>query len=524
MKFEGFVGPTYNLPSINVDCQRCINLIPEVIQSGTGKEGARFYYKSVEGLDPFATVGGGNIRMVHMDLSGQVLVVSGTSVYRIFETVGGVESVNVVKIGDIGLNDIDPAPQVDTTLQVRAVSGYNDDGSYWTIIVDGSWQNYYYTHDITGGTENFFAFKDFTPTPYEPVEYSQFVDYLDGYIVHLSPAQNKFYVSDLTNPLSVSALSFATSEANPDRSVSMLVVNRLLWIFNERSIEIYQNVGNVDFPLERVSGGFIEQGCLAPYSTAKIDQIAIWLGRSENGQGIVYAASGLNPERISTHAVEQAISRYANPDRAVAYTYNRGGHSFYVLNFDEATWCYDFSTGMWHERAFTNSDGDFERALPNNIVFRDSKNPLVSSQYYNTYIVGDYSRNEIYLMKEGVFWNGGLSTLTRMRIAPHISSSLKNVFHHSLEIDMQTGVGLDGGGLGSDPQIMMTYSNDGGHTWSNEAWTSLGTSIGGIGEFRKRVKWNRLGRARDRVYKISVSDPVDVVMIGAELEVEVGDY
>ena len=524
MKFEGFIGPTYNLSSVNVDCQRCINLIPEVIQSGTGKEGVRYYYKSAEGLQSAASVGGGPIRMVHMDLSGQIIVVSGTSVYRMLQTVGGVESINVVKIGDIGLNQLDPAPQVDETLQVKAVSGYNPDGSYWTIIVDGSWQNYYYTHDLTGSTESFFAFKDFTPTPFAPVEYSQFVDYLDGYIVHLSPAQNKFYISDLADPLTVDPLSFATSEANPDRSISMLVVNRLLWIFNERSIEIYQNVGNVDFPLERVPGGFIELGCLAPYSTAKIDRVAVWLGRSENGQGIVYAANGLSPERISTHAVEQAISRYANPDKAVAFTYSRDGHSFYVLNFEEATWCYDFSTGMWHERAFTNEDGDLERALPNNLVFRDSKNPLVSSQYYNTFFVGDYRTNQVYFLKEGYYWNGGLSTLMRMRISPHISASKKRVFHNSFEIDMQTGVGLDGGGLGSNPQIMMSYSNDGGHTWSNEAWTSLGQSIGGIGEFNKRVKWNRLGSARDRVYKVAVSDPVNVVMIEAELELEAGDY
>ena len=514
MKFEGFIGPTYLLNSVNVDCQRCVNLIPEIIQSGTGKEGSRVYYKSAEGLELVAEVGEGPIRLVHQDLSGQIIVVSGIEVYRIITTTLGVESIDIVKIGDIGDNEPDPAPQVDTTLQVKAVSGETG-GEYWTIIVDGSWQNYYYNHDITYGTEDFGTFASFG---YPPVLYSQFVDYLDGYIVHLVPAENRFYLSDINNVLTVDALSFATAEGNPDRSISMLVCDRLLWIFNERSIEIYANVGNVDFPLERISGGFIEIGCLAPYSVAKIATTPVWLGRNENGQGTIYAGRG---ERISTHAVEQAISSYANPERAVAYTYSRDGHSFYTINFAEGSWCYDFSTGMWHERAFKNEDGDYERHRANTLNFRGTINYLVESDYFNKYFVGDYETNKVYLLKQGHFWDDE-SPFGRMRIAPHISAGKKNVFHHSFELDMQVGVGLDGGGLGSDPQIMMTYSNDGGHTYSNEAWASLGQTVGAIGEYRKRVKWNRLGSARDRVYKVEVTDPVDVVMIDADLEIEVG--
>ena len=517
MKFTGFVGPTYQLNSVNVDCQRCVNLIPEIIESGTGKEAARVYYKSAEGLELVAEVGEGPIRLVHQDLSGQIIVVSGIEVYRIITTLAGVESIDIVKLGDIGENDPDPAPQVDTSLQVKAVSGAG--GSYglgyYTIIVDGSLRNYYYEHDITYGTEYFGSFASFG---FPSVAYSQFVDYLDGYIVHLVPAENRFYTSDINSVLTVDALSFATSEGNPDRSLSMLVCDRLLWIFNEKSTEIYQNVGNVDFPLERISGGFIEIGILAPYSAEKLGATPFWLGRDEKGQGTVFTGRG---QRISTHAVEQAISTYANPERAVAYTYSRDGHGFYVLNFEEASWCYDLATGLWHERAFTNNDGDLERHRANGLTFRGTINYLVESDYFNKYFVGDYASNKVYLLKQGVFQDDE-NPLTRMRISPHVSAEKKNVTHHSFEIDMQVGVGLDGGGQGSDPQIMMTFSDDGGNSFSNEAWTSLGTNIGGIGEYRTRVQWRRLGSSRDRVYKVAVTDPVDVVMIDAFLDLEVG--
>jgi len=97
-----------------------------------------------------------------------------------------------------------------------------------------------------------------------------------------------------------------------------------------------------------------------------------------------------------------------------------------------------------------------------------------------------------------------------------------NIFYKSLTLDMETGVGLDGDVYGSDPQMMLDFSNDGGHTWSNEAWASIGKKIGGIGEFKKRVIWRRLGMARDRVFRIRTTDPVSITLLSADIDYEVG--
>jgi hypothetical protein len=69
---------------------------------------------------------------------------------------------------------------------------------------------------------------------------------------------------------------------------------------------------------------------------------------------------------------------------------------------------------------------------------------------------------------------------------------------------------------GYDPQAMLRWSDDGGHTWSNEHWAGMGK----IGEYYKRVFWRRLGmtlKLRDRVYEVSGTDPVKVAIMGAEL-------
>jgi hypothetical protein len=63
---------------------------------------------------------------------------------------------------------------------------------------------------------------------------------------------------------------------------------------------------------------------------------------------------------------------------------------------------------------------------------------------------------------------------------------------------------------------MLRWSDDGGHTWSREHWSSMGQ----IGQYGHRTFWRRLGmtqKIRDRVYEVSGTDPVKITIMGAEL-------
>jgi hypothetical protein len=84
-------------------------------------------------------------------------------------------------------------------------------------------------------------------------------------------------------------------------------------------------------------------------------------------------------------------------------------------------------------------------------------------------------------------------------------------------VDFETGDGL-ATGQGSNPQVFLRYSKDGGHTWSAEIWRTLGA----IGKYLNRVYWNRLGRARDWVFELAGSDPVKIVIMNAGLNLKVG--
>ena len=107
--------------------------------------------------------------------------------------------------------------------------------------------------------------------------------------------------------------------------------------------------------------------------------------------------------------------------------------------------------------------------------------------------------------------------IVREAISPPIHAMRNNVSMVSFELDMESGIGLPYG-QGSDPQAMLSWSDDGGKTWSNEHWASIGK----IGEYLTRVKWNRLGMFRQRQIKVVISDPVPVVFISAFAEVKGG--
>jgi hypothetical protein len=273
---------------------------------------------------------------------------------------------------------------------------------------------------------------------------------------------------------------------------------------------------------------------------AKLDNGIFWLGADARGRGIVYRANGYTGVRVSTHAVEWHIQDYANMADAVAYTYQQDGHSFYVLNFPTAntTWVYDVATNAWHERAGFSA-GNFTRHRSN-----------CQMSFNNEIVVGDFENGNIYAFDLNVYADNGSiqKWLRSWRALPTGQNNFKRTAQHTLQLDCETGVGLNGlvtpeniylmtesddylvtevgnyliadqiaaATQGADPQVMLRWSDDGGHTWSNEHWASMGK----IGQYYRRVFWRKLGmtlKLRDRVYEVSGTDPVKIAVMGAEL-------
>jgi hypothetical protein len=334
------------------------------------------------------------------------------------------------------------------------------------------------------------------------------VDFIDGYFVFNKPGTQQFQITSLYGT-DIDALDFASAEGSPDLLISLIVDHRELWLFGQTSTEVFFNSGNPDFPLERIQGAFIEQGCAAKNSVAKMDNTVIWLTADERGQGTVQKAVGYTPQRISDHALEFAIQSYPNISDAVAYTYQQEGHSFYVLSFPSAnaTWAYDASTSLWSERAWRDPNtGDLKRHRSNCHMAFAGEN-----------IVGDWENGKLYVLDLDVYTDDGV-ILPAIRQCPHIAQGNAWQFFWKLWIDMQTGVGLVTG-QGSDPELILEWSDDGGQSFPN----LLKVKMGKIGERKARANFRRLGKSRDRVWRVTITDPVKRVFIDGQVEFTVGN-
>ena len=320
------------------------------------------------------------------------------------------------------------------------------------------------------------------------------VTYQDGYFIFNRAGTGQFFLSDLLST-EFDPLRFATAEGAPDDSVAVLSDHRELWVFGTHSIEVWYNSGDVDFPFERMQGAFIEKGCQAPHSADKLDNTVFWLG----DDGIVYRASGYQPMRISTHAIEARIGDN-NPD-AIAYTYIEEGHAFYVLTLPSKslTVVFDVSTGLWHERSH----------------YHWGRHHAACHVYaYGQHLIGDFQNGQICTMALNIHTDN-TDEIRRVAVSPPLHANRRRATMHRLELDMESGVGLVTG-QGDNPQAMLQWSDDGGKTWSNEYWAEIGK----IGNYLTRVAWNRLGMFRQRQYRVEISDPIPVAILGAYAEVE----
>jgi hypothetical protein len=240
---------------------------------------------------------------------------------------------------------------------------------------------------------------------------------------------------------------------------------------------------------------------------ARLGNSFAYLSRNIRGQAQIVQMNGYVPTRISTHAVENSLTNQT-VSNAIAWTYQLEGHEVYVISFPSInlTWCYDVASGMWHKWLYTNNLGLYERARGN-----------CCAQFQGLVLVGDYSNGKIYKLDMLNYTDDG-QHVRRLRRAPHLVADFQRGYFDELQIQFQPGVG-NSAGDGVNPQAMLRWSDDGGSTWSNEYWTSIGL----IGKYANRAIWRRLGWARDRVFEVSIADPVKAVIISANLKSTVGE-
>ncbi len=462
------VGQTYQMRSLPFDAQRTVNMYPVLDQ--LGKEVSALY--GTPGLTTFATCASGPIRQEFYSTNGRAFALSGNEFYEITST------------GAVTLRGT-----VTTFLSAATI----DENPFQLALCDGT-SLYIFTY-----ATNVFERVTSANLP-SPV---RAVTYIDGYFAANIGSSGRFYISAINNGLTWAALDFASAESSPDELIRCINAVGQLWLFGERTTEIWSNTGASAFPFARISGAKMETGILALHTAVALDNSVLWVGRDSIGAGIVYRAEGFSPQRISNNAIELILQRAPNPSELRAYTYQQDGHTFYVITGGglSTSLAYDLSTKQWHERAFMNDFGDYEPHLADCVMYAFSK-----------HLVGSRRDGKIYEMRLDVYSDDG-DEIVRERIYTHLSDEGKRLRFNQLELSMEVGVGLQTG-QGSNPLVSMCLSRDGGLTWTG--WVTR--EIGRVGQYLQKVVFNRLGIAEQITFRIRISDPVKIALTGSYLK------
>lgn len=408
------------------------------------------------GVRVLGASGTGPGRGLHV-MSGQLYAVSGTKLYRISESGAATE------IGDI-----------DGTGRVSMANN----GSQLAIITDTN-AGYIYT----AGALSAISDADFTTRK------PGVCGFVDNYLVLVDENSGRFFCSDLADFSAYDSLDFATAESNPDNLLTLATLNGLVVLVGTDSTEIWQNVGGSGFPFARVPNGTIGVGGAAKHGICRQANALFLLAADRTVRGL----DGNQWVPISHFGVNRALRDYARVDDCVAFPYTLDGHECVVFSFPSAakTWVYDVSTKEWHER-------EAYRFLGWDVSDAARCHDKVYVQRATTGAIG--------LLEASTYteWGGVLRPEWTYQ---NIYGGAQRLFHSRLELGIETGVGLTTG-QGSDPELTLEVSDDGGKTFQ----TGPTRSIGAQGQFRQRVHWDRLGSAYDRVYRVSLSDAVPLTL------------
>lgn len=452
-KFVQCVGPSYHLDDVKAGVQSAINCYPARL------EGDNWMMASAPGEYEIAALAD-EIRGSYV-AGSRWFVAAGSTLYEVTST-GGYTSRGslLTPSGFVGMSD--------NKTQLAIVDGSN-------LYIFTLASNVLTTITVAGwrGSDD--------------------VQEMDGFFIFVDPDTDQFYLSAIDNGSNLNALDFSSADTSPDNIVTHRVNHRQLWLFGDLSSEIWIDSGASAFPFVRYSSYTLDVGCVGKRAAINAADTIFWIGKTKRGSGTVYMASGNQPQRVSTIAVEQALRASTDISGASMWCYQIEGHEFIGINAPglKTTWVYDAAIQQWHER------GEWSAGWL----------PLRSRLYvaYAGYHFGGDAYGSLVRLDASLNTLNG-RFLVRERTWPHmVSPSMEPISYPGVEIACASGHGGN---------MTLQLSNDGGYTFGS----ALQRSLGAAGRWMQHVRWLGLGTAINRVFRLRCSDDVPFAIHNATVQ------
>lgn len=339
----------------------------------------------------------------------------------------------------------------------------------------------------------------------------KYVVFNDSFFI-CSTDTKRFIKSDANNGLSWFALDFGSAEEDPDDIVSPIIYKGELLIAGSETIQGFRNVGGAagaSFPYQ-ANGVIITKGVFAPLSLVEINNSFAFVGGGTNESPAVWLSNGGDPQKISTMAIDHYLSTLSDDEvsKTFSYAYAESGSYFLCISFPEKTYCWDATSNLWHERLSVIKDAagfvDPQRWRVNSLVAA-----------YGLVLVGDSQTGKIGSLS--LSYSKEYEELIRrdFTLLPLINGDLNPSAVSDIELLMDTG----NGNFEVSPKIRLSWSDDGGNNYSDEIVRDLGL----VGNYAKRVYWNRLGTFKTTRYiRFEYAEPFKFLVVVATIRARAG--
>lgn len=490
----------YTAQSLTANAQRCLNLYPEINPRDTRPNQPVTHYPRPGLTQLGAPTNPGAGRCLYPANNGDLYAVVDQSVYYIDP------NWTFTLLGTMLFDATTPVSMADNGTSA--------------IIVDGSGNGYEIVFPTATNPNRVFS-EIADPNFYG----SPRADFIDSFLVLSNPGTNQWYSTESDIIVPFNPLYIGVKTAWPDNILTVVTVEREVYLLGPKKSEVWYNAGGVPFPFNILPGNIIEQGCAATYSAAKMDTNVYWLSQTPEGDRMVMRANSQNvAQRISNHAIEAEWRTYARIDDAIGTTYQISGHSFYSLTFPTAdkTWVFDEATQQWHEEAWIDSNGNFHRARNTFNAFSYGKNLAL-----------DWNSGALYQVTPQATTDAG-NPIICIRAFPHLVNELKYMSYQGFTADIGTGLGApdpitgrpwSGGfnnAFGPLPsgqpiaQVALRVSRNRGYSFGNYRIKDVIDA----GQYSRMNRWRGIGIARDAVFELSFNASAVSALNGAYIEAQ----
>ncbi len=300
--------------------------------------------------------------------------------------------------------------------------------------------------------------------------------WVDGYF--MTTDGQSLIVTDLDNPLAINPLKYGSSEADPDRVISLRKIRNEVYAINRYTSELFDNVGGEFFPFRRIEGAQIQKGAVGTFAVARFLDSLAFVGSGRNEAIGVYVAQNGTTTKISTQEIDMLIGRYSEQELSgiVVESRSEKNHLLLYIHLPDRTLVYDhassqaFEQPAWH--VLTSTVVGFSQYTARNFIFA-----------YNKWVCGDPSSSDISYLDDSTGEHNGNMVRWEFGTIIVYNNGAGAIFHE-LELIALTGRIP----VGASPIISASYSID-GLLWSQSKPINVGTN----GQTKKRLVWFNQG-------------------------------